>query len=207
MLFLEQIPITNVSGYEHLEKHEFSTLQTALKSMIAACIITWPSIRIPQNTCVFFQPPAQVLVFNPRREYSSHLEPRTSPVVQRLKSDVERSLCCPQVCGQCRRDLPASSYHRSKSCKDGITGKCKECCAAAISQRKADRNLESTLRSMVSSTLTGRLTGASEDSIAQVSESPPHVYITLGRNGEPITLGRNGEPITLGSNGEPCALA
>ena len=42
-----------------------------------------------------------------------------------------------QVCGQCKRDLPAAEFHRSKSYNDGLYGKCKGCCATALSKRKA----------------------------------------------------------------------
>ena len=49
-----------------------------------------------------------------------------------------------QVCGSCRRSLSAAKYHRSKSYKDGLTGKCKECAASVLSQRKSDRMLENT---------------------------------------------------------------
>ncbi len=42
-----------------------------------------------------------------------------------------------QVCGQCKRDLPAAEFHRSKSYNDGLYGKCKSCCATALSKRKA----------------------------------------------------------------------
>ena len=45
------------------------------------------------------------------------------------------------MCGQCRRDLPAANYHRSKSYKDGLTGKCKECAASVLSQWKEGRML------------------------------------------------------------------
>jgi hypothetical protein len=41
------------------------------------------------------------------------------------------------VCGQCKRDLPAAEFHRSKSYNDGLYGKCKACCATALSKRKA----------------------------------------------------------------------
>ena len=42
-----------------------------------------------------------------------------------------------QVCGQCKRDLVAAEFHRSKSYNDGLYGKCKACCATALSKRKA----------------------------------------------------------------------
>lgn len=48
-----------------------------------------------------------------------------------------------QVCGQCQRNLPAASYYRSKSNKDGITGKCKECSSTALSLRTANREVGS----------------------------------------------------------------
>ncbi len=43
----------------------------------------------------------------------------------------------PQVCSECQTDQPAASFHRSKSYNDGLYGKCKRCCAAALSRRRA----------------------------------------------------------------------
>ena len=42
-----------------------------------------------------------------------------------------------QVCSECQEDKSASAYHRSKSYNDGLYGKCKRCCAAALSRRRA----------------------------------------------------------------------
>lgn len=78
---------------------------------------------------------------------------------RRVRVPVNDPTVTHKVCGQCRRDLPAGNYHRSKSYKDGITGKCKECCASAISQRKADRELEGARRNSETSIDSRQLVG------------------------------------------------
>lgn len=42
-----------------------------------------------------------------------------------------------KVCSECQEDQDASAFHRSKSYNDGLYGKCKRCCAAALSRRRA----------------------------------------------------------------------
>lgn len=42
-----------------------------------------------------------------------------------------------QVCSECQEDRDATAFHRSKSYNDGLYGKCKRCCAAALSRRRA----------------------------------------------------------------------
>lgn len=75
------------------------------------------------------------------------------------------------MCRQCVRDLPSASYHHATGYKDGLTGKCKECCIAAISQRAADRDLESVRRSSEGSNVTRQPEGADVDSCIAVCTS------------------------------------
>eukprot|EP00208_Stichococcus_sp_RCC1054_P006000 CAMPEP_0206147570 /NCGR_PEP_ID=MMETSP1473-20131121/33813_1 /ASSEMBLY_ACC=CAM_ASM_001109 /TAXON_ID=1461547 /ORGANISM="Stichococcus sp, Strain RCC1054" /LENGTH=229 /DNA_ID=CAMNT_0053544543 /DNA_START=150 /DNA_END=836 /DNA_ORIENTATION=+ len=51
-----------------------------------------------------------------------------------------------KVCSECQIDQPASAFHRSKSYNDGLYGKCKRCCAAALSRRRASGAGEDTPR-------------------------------------------------------------
>lgn len=60
----------------------------------------------------------------------------------------------------------AEDYHRSKNYNDGLNGKCKECCASAVSQRKA--SLESIRRRSHESTM-------SMDPVAT-----PEVFVKVG---------------------------
>lgn len=74
-----------------------------------------------------------------------------------------------QVCRVCTRDLSAASYHRSRSHKDGLTGKCKDCCVIALSHRSANHDLDAAAHSNVGSSFSRQLPGGGhEESLCEV---------------------------------------
>lgn len=160
----------------------------------------WPEVRKLQPQPDAHQHPAPIFPPETLVVTLFALPTLVLAIFATLVSGDDRSLCCPQVCGQCKRDLPAASYHRSKSCKDGITGKCKECCAVAISQRKADRDLESVRRSSESSTVTRRLNGGHDDSSVQVRAFRVQVRVQvwgLGLGPETPPMSDQGDVVSL----------
>lgn len=84
-----------------------------------------------------------------------------------------------KVCSECNCDLPSAYFHRVKSYKDGLNGKCKECCTAIISQRKVKRGLESLRRRSDESSVSKQFIAATEEFFIEEGTACTHLQSAM----------------------------